>query len=104
MADWDSMLALAEQDVEALRIAEVSYGDSWKRRGGVGAFMMLARKWDRLETQAHEAKWDILEAIVEDTRDEGIVDDINDLIRYLMLVREEAGRRAEEGEESNGGN
>ena len=28
---------------------ERTYRGSWKRRGGVGVFMMLARKWDRLE-------------------------------------------------------
>ena len=42
---------VARADVTALEKAEESYGDSWKKRGGVGAFMMLARKWDRLEKQ-----------------------------------------------------
>ena len=35
---------LAQEDVDKLEKAEKSYGDSWKKRGGVGAFMMLARK------------------------------------------------------------
>ena len=39
---------VAGEDVVNLDMAEQSYGDSWKQRGGVGAFMMLARKWDRL--------------------------------------------------------
>ena len=38
---------IAKQDAQKLHEAEQSYGDSWKKRGGVGAFMMLARKWDR---------------------------------------------------------
>ena len=49
-------------DVDALEKAEESYGNSWRQRGGVGAFMMLARKWDRI--------------------------DIQDLRRYLLLVEE----------------
>jgi len=42
---------LVEDDVRELVEAEKSYGDSWRKRGGVGAFMMLARKWDRIENQ-----------------------------------------------------
>jgi len=42
---------LSEQDVLSLIDSERSYGDSWRNRGGIGAFMMLARKWDRIENQ-----------------------------------------------------
>ena len=42
---------LVEDDVRELVEAEKSYGDSWRKRGGTGAFMMLARKWDRIENQ-----------------------------------------------------
>ena len=42
---------LAQEDAFKLEEAEKSYGDSWKKRGGVGAFMMLARKWDRIAQQ-----------------------------------------------------
>ena len=45
---------IVQEDVEALQKAEQSYGDSWKKRGGVGAYMMLARKWDRMEKQVEE--------------------------------------------------
>ncbi len=38
------------RDIETLQEKEATYRGSWKRRGGVGAFMMLARKWDRLES------------------------------------------------------
>jgi hypothetical protein len=105
--------AIAKEDVAGLKKAQESYGDSWKRRGGVGAFMMLARKWDRLEnaltpgdgssgSPTHQAKvchsdavkssvpgWDIFEAAQADQRSEGIIDDIRDLRRYLMLVEAE---------------
>lgn len=81
--------SVAEEDVGALHIAEQSYGNSWKKRGGIGAFMMLARKWDRLEKQVNECGYDIFAAILTDPRSEGVIDDIRDLRRYLLLVEAE---------------
>jgi hypothetical protein len=86
---------VAIRDVEALVNAEKSYGNSWKKRGGVGAFMMLARKWDRIENQVKKCQYDIFNTIYEDPSSEGILDDIGDLRRYLFLV--EAEMRAELG-------
>jgi len=80
---------LSSLDTYKLHEAEQSYGDSWKQRGGVGAFMMLARKWDRLEKQVTEYNYDVFKAIQEDNRQEGIIDDIRDLRRYLFLVEAE---------------
>ena len=77
---------LANDDVSALHEAEKSYGDSWKKRGGIGAFMMLARKWDRIENQSNDYTYDIFLALEEDQRPEGLIDDIRDLRRYLLLV------------------
>ncbi len=85
-------------DEQALIKARKNYGESWCKRGGVGAFMMLARKWDRLENclssgkvQTSEGettfdKFDILTAAKYDDRPEGIIDDIRDLRRYLVLI------------------
>lgn len=81
--------AITQKDVEGLTKAETSYGDSWKKRGGVGAYMMLARKWDRLEEATKKAGWNIFVAIEKDRRAEGIMDDIRDLRRYLTLVEGE---------------
>lgn len=86
---------VARADVTALEKAEESYGDSWKKRGGVGAFMMLARKWDRLEKQVENMDYDVFEAIKDDNREEGVIDDVRDLRRYLMLVEAEILRTAE---------
>ena len=80
---------VAGEDVVNLDMAKRSYGDSWKQRGGVGAFMMLARKWDRLEKQVNEHGYDVFKAANEDQRPEGIMDDIRDLRRYLFLVEAE---------------
>ena len=77
---------LSEKDWQGLAEAEKSYGDSWRKRGGVGAFMMLARKWDRLELQAEACSYDIFNAVEGDNREEGVLDDIRDLRRYLLLV------------------
>ena len=84
---------VAQVDVTKLHKAEQSYGNSWKQRGGVGAFMMLARKWDRLEKQVNESNYDIFHAAEKDNRAEGILDDIQDLRRYLMLVEAEIIRK-----------
>ena len=99
----DMLDEVAQADVAGLRKAEESYKDSWKKRGGVGAFMMLARKWDRIENQVQYGAlyrlddvvtrcvepWDIFAHAEGDTRPEGIIDDIRDLRRYLMLVEAE---------------
>jgi hypothetical protein len=89
----NNIVGLANQDVEGLHNSEQSYGDSWKQRGGVGAFMMLARKWDRLEKQVTEYNYDVFKAALDDMREEGILDDISDLRRYLFLVEAEVRMR-----------
>jgi len=79
---------LVEDDVRELVHAEKSYGDSWRKRGGVGAFMMLARKWDRIENQTNKEGYDIFDTIAKDPTNTGILDDIRDLRRYLILVED----------------
>jgi hypothetical protein len=85
--------AIGVEDAEGLKVAAQSYGHSWKSRGGVGAFMMLARKWDRLENRLRKCLWDIFRAIATDDRGEGVIDDVRDLRRYLMLVEGEMRAR-----------
>jgi hypothetical protein len=112
LTNLDHLDAIAREDVEGLKKAQKSYGDSWKKRGGVGAFMMLARKWDRLEEalrpgdgaaqgQARIARgttdacsaYDIFRAAELDKRSEGLIDDIRDLRRYFLLVESELRAR-----------
>ena len=83
---WENMRNIAQRDLEALKKAEESYGNSWRRRGGVGAFMMLARKFDRIEHQATKHGWDIFRAGEVYKGEAGLLDDIRDLRRYLILV------------------
>jgi hypothetical protein len=89
MAQVTKLLA---DDLKGLTEAEKSYGDSWKKRGGIGAFMMLARKWDRIEQQVKAHNYDVLISLQKDTREEGLLDDIRDLRRYLLLVDAEIQR------------
>lgn len=85
--------AIALADVERLNLAQKSYGDSWKKRGGIGAYMMLARKIDRLERQALDFDWDVFALLRRHPEANGPLDDIRDLRRYLMLVEAEAIRQ-----------
>lgn len=85
----DKLEEIAAGDVAGLKKAAASYGDSWKRRGGCGAFMMLARNWDRIEIAVKKHDYDIFAAIAADNRSENLLDHVNDICRYLTLVRAE---------------
>ena len=92
-SDFKFIGLLAGSDVTALEKAQESYGDSWRNRGGVGAFMMLARKWDRIENQVSSDNYDVFKTIKEDPSSDGILDDIRDLRRYLLLVEAHVSRK-----------
>lgn len=94
-SDYKNILKIAENDVEVLVDKGKSYGDSWKKRGGVGAFMMLARKWDRIENIASQYDYNIFAAGADNAG--GVLDDIADLRRYLLLVEDEVDRIYREG-------
>jgi hypothetical protein len=86
MASWLYVIpgATAEGDANMLRIKDAEYGGSWQKRGGPGAFFAACRKWDRYEQSV--AKHGSLEnALAADKREEGILDDVGDLRRYLVL-------------------
>lgn len=99
---------VARADVTALVQKEATYHGSWKRRGGVGAFMMLARKWDRIESMLSRGseKSDVVDGVtipsynydiflaIEQQKPLGDEDgtalaEIRDLRRYLILVEAE---------------
>jgi len=85
----DVVQDLCLNDHPCLCEAEKTYGNSWKKRGGVGAFMMLARKWDRIENLTQKHAYDIFQTIEEYPELTGVIDDIRDLRRYLLLVEAE---------------
>ena len=99
----DFLALVAQRDVSTLEQKDREYGGSWLKRGGVGAFMMLARKWDRIEQAMTKdvalrtasgpdmvvAPYDVITRAICDGREEGLLDDIGDLRRYLLLVESE---------------
>lgn len=93
MAYLGHLRTVADQDERALRKAAEEYGASFSKRGGVGHFMMLARKWDRIEQAMVKAnglpKYDIYLRTARDQRPEGLIDDVRDLRRYLLLLEAE---------------
>jgi hypothetical protein len=99
-----ALKSLADKDVKTLVQKDAEYGSSWKKRGGVGAFMMLARKWDRLETQITVQRstgvdsYDVFGQIerehnLPEGHSESLLETIRDLRRYLFLVESEIMRR-----------
>jgi hypothetical protein len=114
MTDMEHMKFLkqvAENDVQELERKENTYRGSWKKRGGVGAFMMCARKWDRIEgmlcpTRMHTRNgvsrtadnYDIFEEIEFDPKQSGedgsMLAEVRDLRRYLLLIEAEMISRA----------
>lgn len=85
--NYDLLQTIASNDVLVLKKKGEAYGDSWCKRGGTGAFMMLARKWDRIENQVSVIGYDIFRAVAYDKiGEESLLDDIQDLRRYLLLV------------------
>lgn len=83
---------LANNDVDTLVKKGETYGRSWQNRGGTGAFMMLARKWDRIENICKGVDYNIFKAGIANTGE--ILDDIRDLRAYLLLVESEVTTRS----------
>jgi hypothetical protein len=88
MTHLEYLSSVADTDVRELQRKEQTYRGSWKRRGGVGAFMMLARKWDRLEEMMKERQYDIF-AKPGGGEDGTVIAEVRDLRRYLLLVEAE---------------
>lgn len=85
---------VAQEMVETLKKKGEHYGDSWKSRGGSGAFMNIARKWDRLENQCSKIDYNVFKAILNDKAgDEGVRDSLLDLVGYGLLILTEMDSR-----------
>jgi hypothetical protein len=88
---------VARNDVAELLEKDRSYRASWKKRGGTGAFMMLARKWDRLEAMLGN-QYNLFQ-LIEDQKGLGqgsdgtVLAEVRDLRRYLLLVEAEMQAR-----------
>lgn len=96
---------VADEDITHLQEKEKTYKGSWKRRGGSGAFMMAARKWDRLEVMMQNPigfrindqlqagqKFDIFQQMEiqgGSGADGTVLAEVRDLRRYLLLIEAE---------------
>lgn len=88
-ANWTQIAELQAADLATLRDKGATYGDSWRRRGGVDSFMMLARCWDRLEHYVQRHGNNVLEALrVPGPEADAVLDSLGDLRRYLLLVED----------------
>lgn len=87
----DCLRAVADEDIRHLEMKEKTYGGSWKKRGGGGAFMMAARKWDRLENILPADNYDVFTAIQRQPggEDGSVLAEVRDLRRYLLLIEAE---------------
>jgi len=92
MKHMEHLQRIVDEDVAELAFKESTYQGSWKRRGGVGAAMMMLRKVDRLEVMVKAHSYDIFKAIEADVRagaDGTVLAEVRDLRRYLLLIEAE---------------
>ena len=99
----DRLREQAQLDVVGLIASHLKYGDSWRKKGGLGAYFTLARKIDRYERACEMAGFDVFQAVKNTPASDGtlfgkdsLLDDITDLRRYLLLLEEFVTRRESE--------
>lgn len=85
---------IAAKDLERLTEKGKTYGDSWKSRGGQGAYFVMVRKSDRLEQIVKGYGWDIFAAgAAGGEKEEGVLEQLRDLRSYCLLIEEEILKR-----------
>lgn len=78
--------------VGLLQLKSQTYGDSWKRRGGPGAWFTVVRPLDRLEGIVARHGGDIFAAIAADPsgQDGSALACVRDIMNYMILIESEA--------------
>lgn len=87
---------ITKEDLAEIRRKEATYMGSWKKRGGIGAYFITVRKYDRLEEIARSFSYDIFAALTADLtgQDGSALAELRDLRRYLLLIESEMIARA----------
>lgn len=86
--DFAMIEEIVREDVQGLQDGYKKYGNSWRRYAGVSAFFNIFRKVDRIEKACIENGYDIFLAAKAFPGDTGLLDDVRDCRRYLLLVEE----------------
>lgn len=87
LEDYELIEKIALRDVETLKEKGKKYGSSWRKYGGVSAFMNTQRKADRFEEICRQYGYDVFKALEgEHDKGETLLDTISDLRAYLLLV------------------
>lgn len=83
--------AVTAQGIRVIQQKTLTYGDSWKRRLGPGAWFTMVRPWDRLENIVSGHSGDIFAAISVDPSgaDGSALACVRDLRNYLTLIEAE---------------
>jgi len=83
---------VAADAVGLIRLKTETYGDSWKRRGGPGAWFTVVRPLDRLEGIVSRHGGDIFAAIEADPtgQDGSALACVRDVMNYMILIEAHA--------------
>jgi hypothetical protein len=102
MRYMDRLEGVFNDALNLIREKTKTYKDSWKRRGGRGAWFTIVRPWDRLEQIVERHDGDLFAAIQADPTgaDGSALACVRDLMNYMALA--EAHSRAALGVGSHG--
>lgn len=84
--DFSLMREIANGLVDVAIKKDASYGASWKRRGGPGAYLTAVRKADRLEAQMEMAGFNVFDVSIAPEDGESIDETLRDAINYNLLI------------------
>lgn len=84
----EEMRALYTRLVSLAESKDREYGASWCKRGGIGAWFTICRKFDRLITQLEQKASNVWDVSDDVNSTECLEETIADAINYLLLIIE----------------
>lgn len=101
-AKYKNIAERVRRNIQLLVQKNEAYGDSWKKRGGRGAWFTIVRPWDRLEQMVIRNEDDIFLAGLDLPETWGtesdILDSLRDIRNYFFLVEDEILKQREQYE------